>query len=123
MLRRIKWVDTIPDAVDLDGQVTGAGLNLTSTLNITKKDVGRFAFTYGKGIQNYMNDSPVDVGIELNPGGGPRRPIRGVALPITAMVAFLDHNWNKRFSTAIGYSFQDIDNSNGQTADAFHRGH
>ena len=70
-----------------------------------------------------MNDSPVDVGIELNPGGGPRRPIRGVALPITAMLAFLDHTWNKSFSTTVGYSFQDIDNSNGQLANAFHRGH
>jgi len=39
------------------------------------------------------------------------------------MVAFLDHNWNKKFSTAIGYSFMDVDNSNGQAPDAYHRGH
>jgi hypothetical protein len=123
MLRRIKWVDTIDDTVDLGGQATSYGVNLTSNLKFSKNDTGRFAFTYGKGIENYMNDSPVDVGIELNPGGGPRRPIRGVALPITAMVAFLDHNWNKRFSSSVGYSFQSIDNSNGQAANAFHRGH
>ena len=123
MLRRIKWVDTIDDAVDLDGQVTSAGVNLTSNLKFSKNDIGRFAFTYGKGIENYMNDSPVDVGIELNPGGGARRPIRGRALPITAMVAFLDHTFNKRFSSSVGYSFQSIDNSNGQAATAFHRGH
>jgi len=123
IVRRIRWVDTIADNVDLDGRVTGAGLNLTNTLKFSKNDTGRFAFTYGKGIENYMNDSPVDVGIALNPGGGPRRPIVGVALPITAMVAFLDHNWNKKFSTAAGYSFQNIDNSNGQAANAFHRGH
>ena len=123
MLRRIKWVDTLDDNVDLGGQATSAGVNLTSNLKFSKNDTGRFAFTYGKGIENYMNDSPVDVGIELNPGGGPRRPIRGVALPITAMVAFLDHNFNKRFSSSIGYSYQSIDNSNGQAANAFHRGH
>lgn len=123
MLRRIKWVDTINDNVDLDGQATSGGVNLTSALNFGKNDVGRFAFTWGKGIQNYMNDSPVDVGIELNPGGGPRRPIIGVALPITAMVAFLDHTWNKKFSTSIGYSFQNNENSNGQNPSAFHRGH
>jgi len=123
MLRRIKWVDTIADNVDLDGQVTSAGVNLTSNLNFSKNDIGRFAFTYGKGIENYMNDSPVDVGIALNPGGGPRRPIKGVALPITAMVAFLDHNWTKKFSSSVGYSFQSIQNSNGQEASAFHRGH
>jgi hypothetical protein len=123
MLRRLKWVDTINDNVDLDGTEIGAGINLTSNLKFTENDTGRFAFVFGQGIQNYMNDAPVDVGIELTPGGDPRRPIKGVALPMWSMVAFLDHNWNKRFSTAIGYSMLDIDNSNGQAADAFHRGH
>lgn len=123
MIRRIKWVDTIQDNVDLDGSEIGAGLNLTSNLKFTPNDTGRFAFVFGQGIQNYMNDAPVDIGIELTPGGDPRRPIKGVALPMWSMVAFLDHNWNKRFSTAIGYSFMDIDNSNGQAPDAYHRGH
>ncbi|HEV8137318.1 MAG TPA: DcaP family trimeric outer membrane transporter [Pyrinomonadaceae bacterium] len=123
MLRRIKWVDTINDNVDLGGSEIGAGLNLTSNLKFGQKDTGRFAFVFGQGIQNYMNDAPVDIGIELTPGGDPRRPIKGVALPMYSLVAFLDHNWNKRFSTAVGYSMLDIDNSNGQTPDAFHRGH
>src|ERR1044072_8590119 len=122
MLRRIKWVDTTDDAFDLGGTEVGAGMNITSNLKFTPNDAGRFAFVFGQGIQNYMNDAPVDVGIELTPGD-PRRPIKGVALPMWSMVGFLDDNWNKRFSTAIGYSFMDIDNSNGQTADAFHRGH
>ena len=123
MIRRIKWVDTVNDQFDLGGSEVGAGLNLTSNLKFTPNDTGRFAFVFGQGIQNYMNDAPVDVGIEITPNGDPRRPIRGVALPMWSMVAFLDHNWNKRFSTAVGYSFLDIDNSNGQAPDAFHRGH
>ena len=123
MVRRIKWVDTTNDAFDLGGSAVGAGLNLTSNLKFTKNDTGRLAFVYGQGIQNYMNDAPVDVGIELTPGGDPRRPVKGVALPMWSMVAFLDHNWNKRFSSAIGYSMLSIDNSNGQAPDAFHRGH
>ena len=123
MLRRIKWVDTTNDQFDLDGTEVGAGLNFTSNVKFTANDTGRFAFVFGQGIQNYMNDAPVDVGIELTPGGDPRRPITGVALPMWSMVAFLDHNWNKRFSTAIGYSMLDIDNSNGQSANAFRRGH
>ena len=123
MIRRIKWVDTTPDQFDLGGSEIGAGLNLTSNLKFTPNNTGRFAFVFGQGIQNYMNDAPVDVGIELTPGGDPRRPIKGVALPMWSMVAFLDHNWNKRFSTAVGYSFMDIDNSNGQSPDAYHRGH
>lgn len=123
MLRRIKWVDTTNDAFDLGGSEVGAGLNLTSNLKFTENDTGRFAFVFGQGIQNYMNDAPVDVGIELTPGGDPRRPITGVALPMWSMVAFLDHNWNKRFSTAVGYSSLTIDNSNGQAPDAFRKGH
>ncbi|HEX7334420.1 MAG TPA: DcaP family trimeric outer membrane transporter [Pyrinomonadaceae bacterium] len=123
MLRRIKWVDTTNDAFDLGGTEVGAGINLTSNVKFTPNDTGRFAFVFGQGIQNYMNDAPVDVGIELTPGGDPRRPITGVALPMWSMVAFLDHNWNKRFSTAVGYSMLDIDNSNGQAPNAFRRGH
>lgn len=123
MLRRIKWVDTLDDQFDLDGTEVGAGLNLSTNLKFTENDTGRFAFVFGQGIQNYMNDAPVDVGIELTPGGDPRRPITGVALPMYSLVAFLDHNWNKRFSTAVGYSMLSVDNSNGQAPNAFHRGH
>ena len=122
MVRRIKWVDTNKnDQFDLSGSEVGAGLNFTSNVKFTKNDTGRFAFVFGQGIQNYMNDAPVDIGIEIT--GDPTRPITGVALPMWSLVAFLDHNWNKKFSTAAGYSFLDIDNSNGQNANAFHRGH
>ena len=128
ILRRIKWVDTnTADEFDLSGQATSAGINISSNLNFTKKDVGRFSLVYGNGIQNYMNDAPVDIGIEVrspapSPGSG-IAPIEGVALPVTGVVAFLDHTWNKRFSTSVGYSMVNIQNSNGQTADAYHRGH
>jgi hypothetical protein len=45
-----------------------------------------------------------------------------VALPVTGLVGFFDINWNEKFSTAIGYSSIDIDNSDGQTNDAFKKG-
>jgi hypothetical protein len=123
MIRRIKWVDLTNDDVDLDGSEIGAGINLTSNLKFNENNTGRFAFVFGQGIQNYMNDAAEDVGIELTPGGDPRRPITGVALPMYSLVAFLDHNWNKRFSTAIGYSMLNVDNSNGQAPNAYRRGH
>jgi hypothetical protein len=40
-----------------------------------------------------------------------------------SFIAYLDHNWSKRFSSSIGYSMMDIDNSNGQAGDAYRRGH
>jgi len=123
VLREIKWVDTVDDGFDLGGRATGAGISLTSGLNFGEKDKGKFSFVYGHGIQNYMNDAPVDVGIALTRTGDPRRPITGEALPMYAVMAYLDHTWNKRFTSSIGYSMLNISNSDGQTPDAFRRGH
>ena len=68
MLRQIKWDDVLDDQFDLSGDATGWGLNLSSNLKAGKSDVIRLQFVYGEGIQNYMNDSPVDIGIVNNPG-------------------------------------------------------
>ena len=122
VVRHMKWVDTNDDQFDLSGSATGAGISISSGLNFGKKDVGKFSYTYGHGIQNYMNDAPVDVGVVPNPGNA-RTPVTGKALPMWAWMAYLDHTWNKRFSSSIGYSMLDISNSEGQTADAFRRGH
>ena len=65
---------------------------------------------------------PVDIGI-VNNFGDPARPILGKTIPITGLVLFLDHTWNERFSSAIGYSRQDNDNREAQSPDAFRRGH
>jgi hypothetical protein len=122
MLREIKWDDLLQDQFDLSGSGTGWGLNLSSNLNATKNDVVRLQLVVGSGIQNYMNDSPVDVGIEANPGNAVT-PVVGKPIPIVGIVAFVDHKWNDSYSTAVGYSFQDNDNTNGQAPDAFRRGH
>ena len=37
-------------------------------------------------------------------------------------MAFLDSNWTPKWSTTVGYSMVDIDNSDGQTADAYNKG-
>jgi len=100
----------------------GWGLNLSTNLNLgkNKKTVFRGAVVYGEGIQNYMNDAPVDIGIKKNPGNIVT-PVKGVALPLLGVTAFIDHNWNEKFSTAIGYSMIDIDNSDGQAASSFQK--
>ena len=66
MLRRINWDDTLDDAFDLSGDATGWGWNVSSNLKAGASDVLRLQFTVGEGIQNEMNDSPVDIGIENN---------------------------------------------------------
>ena len=118
LVRHIAWEDQGTDAFALSGDATGWGLNLSSNLNLGKNDVVRLQGMYGEGVENYMNDAPADVGIE-NQSGNPIAPIKGVALPVTGVVAFLDHTWSTKFTTAIGYSMVDIDNAARQAPDAF----
>ena len=122
ILRRIEWDDAIADSLDLSGGVTGWGLNVSSNIKVGENNVVRASVVYGEGVENYMNDAPADIGIQNNPGNV-TTPIEGVALPVLGIVAFLDHNWNKKYSTSVGYSMVDIDNSDAQAASAYHRGH
>jgi DcaP outer membrane protein len=122
ILRLIKWDDVDDDGLDLSGDATGWGINLSSNLKAGKSDVIRLQFVFGEGIQNYMNDSPVDIGI-VNNFDNPVTPILGEPIPLVGIVAFLDHTWNEKFSTAVGYSWQENDNTEAQAADAFRTGH
>lgn len=121
MIRKISYDDTLDDQFDLSGSVTGWGWTLSSNLNLGSKDVLRLMYVVGEGIQNYFNDAPVDVAVKSNPGN-PRTPIVGEALPVTGLTFYLDHNWSTRYSTAVGYSRVDVDNSNGQAPDAYKSG-
>ena len=118
-LRYIAYDDLLPnDQFDLNGHVWGWGLSVSSNVKATPNDVLRLQAIYGEGIQNYFNDAPVDVGAKANPGN-PVTPVVGEALPIFGVVAYLDHNWSSKWTTAVGYSRVDIDNSNLQTPRAF----
>ena len=121
MLRLIKYDDVLDDRFDLSGSATGWGVNLSSNLKAGKSDTIRLQFVFGEGIQNYMNDSPVDVGVVNNPGNAVT-PIRGETIPILGLVAFVDHTWNAKYSSTFGYSWQDNDNTAQQAPNAFHVG-
>lgn len=122
MLRKIEWVDQNNNpAYDLSGDAVGWGLNFSTNLKLGKTTVFRGQYVFGEGIENYMNDAPADIGIENN-FSNPRKPIIGVALPVQGLVAFIDHNWSSKFSSAIGYSSVSIDNAEASADDAFKRG-
>ena len=121
IVRYIKWEDQGTDAFDLSGDAVGWGIHGSSNVKIGEQNVARLSVVYGEGVQNYMNDAPADVGIEPNPGD-PVAPVKGVTLPMLGVVAFLDHTWNEKFSSSVGYSLIDIDNSELQSASAFKRG-
>lgn len=122
IFRKISWVDTGNTASAVPGRdVLGWGINMSSNLEISKKAILRLQVVYGEGIQNYMNDAPIDVSIKNT--GDPNRPIEGVPLPVLGVVSFLDHSWSERFTSSIGYSLANIDNSNAEKASDFHQGH
>jgi len=121
IFRKISWVDTSPMPPNLSNTVYGGGVNVSSNLKFTSRDVAKLSVVYGQGVENYMNDAPVDVGIQktLNPAN----PIKGVALPVLGVVSFIDHTWSPRFSTSAGYSMVNIQNANGDLPSAYHQGH
>jgi hypothetical protein len=122
IVRMIKWDDILVDRFDLSGDATGWGFNFSSNIKIGAADTARLQFAFGEGIENYMNDSPVDVGVVPNPGNTVT-PVVGEPLAVIGVVAFLDHKWNDEFSTSVGYSLADHDNTEAQAPTAYKRGH
>jgi len=127
ILRYMKWEDAGADQVDLSGDAVGWGINASSNLKFGQGDVARLQVVYGEGIENYMNDAPADVAIQsksgVQPAAAAEANVEGKALPVLGVVAFLDHNWTKKLSSSVGYSMINIDNTDGQRASDFHRGH
>jgi hypothetical protein len=121
ILRYIEWEDLGTDQYDLSGDATGWGLNLSSNLKFGDSSTLRLAVVYGEGIQNYMNDATVDIAIETDPGNA-ISPIKGVALPMLGITAFLDHNWSDEWSTSVGFSTMDNDNTDGQSDSSYASG-
>lgn len=121
MLGQMKWDDLLDDQFDLSGSAARWGLNFSSNVKLGARTTLRGQLVYGEGIQNYMNDAPVDIGIVRNPGDA-RTPITGEAIPLLGTVLFVDHNWNDKWSTAAGYSSTAIDNLEGQEATAYRLG-
>lgn len=121
ILRKIEWKDlNKDDTYDFSGGTTGWGINLSSNFKLGPH-VFRGSVVYGEGIQNYMNDASVDIGLKET-FQNPSRPVQGTALPMLGVVAFLDLNWSDKWTSTVGYSLLDMDNSNGQSADAFGKG-
>jgi hypothetical protein len=121
IVRDIRWDQVPADTFDLSGHVTGWGTSLSSNIKFLGQDVIRLQFNYGAGVENYFNDAPIDVGAKLNLANR-RTPLTGEALPIFGTSMYLDHYWNPRVTTAIGWSMVNIDNSDAQAVTAYHNG-
>jgi DcaP outer membrane protein len=118
---KMSWDDLLDDGLELGGSAARWGLNFTSNIKFGDSSTLRLGYAFGEGVQNYWNDAPVDVGIVRNPGNAVT-PFKGEAIPIQGSVIFLDHNWNPKWSSSVGYSHTSIDNTDGQADDAYKLG-
>jgi len=121
VIRKIEWVDQGNQPYDLSGSAVGWGFNLSTNLKLGANDVLIGQFITGRGIQNLMNDAPTDIGIQ-NDFGNTNAPVKGVALPLLSFETYLNHQWNEKFSSVLGYSAIITKNSDGQHPDAFREG-
>jgi len=120
---------TDPDALDFcpsgnaevvyDDNDFGWGVNLTSVINVLEKDAIRAGLVYGEGIASYMNDGGMDAGPDRAVGND---GVQVEAVELTGVSLYYDHWWNDQYSSAIGYSFTEVDNTAGQTPDTFKKG-
>ena len=121
MLRKLSFDDNLVDKFDLSDSVTGWGWTVSSNVKFGDSNTLRLMYVVGAGIQNYFNDAPIDVAVKSNPGNVVT-PVVGEALGITGITIYLDHNWSSHYSTAIGYSRVDVDNSDLQTPNSYKNG-
>ena len=120
IVRKIGWVDTSGNPVNLGASVVGWGVNTTSNLNLSKTmSQSWHLFTVPALRITWTTHRWMSV-FRINRTR--RIPIKGVALPVLGVVAFLDHSWNKHFTSSVGYSLVDIQNSNAQKPADFHQG-
>jgi hypothetical protein len=121
-LRYLAFDDLLPnDAFNLSGHDWGWGVTASSNVKLGKSDVLHLQIIDGAGVENYFNDAPIDVGVKKQPGNTVT-PVTGEALGDFGLHLFLDHTWNDRFTSAIGYSRVDISNSDGQAPNAYKTG-
>jgi hypothetical protein len=107
------------------GHEVGWGVNLTSNIKSVGDDLVHLGLAYGHGIASYMNDGGVDLAPTCSIdalGTCLVGTIKAKAAPLLGVTAFYDHYWMNGFSTSIGYSQTHLDNTNGQTPEAFQTG-
>jgi hypothetical protein len=101
------------------GSETGWGINVASVINVLEKDAIRLQLVYGEGIASYMNDGGMDLAPRAVYEDETLVDVVAETVPLMGVVAYYDHWWSSKWSSSIGYSFTEVDNTNFQDATAF----
>lgn len=124
ILRRIGYDTRGTEDNEPDGQETGWGINATSSIIFNPVTL-RLGVVYGRGIATYMNDGGMDLAPSVSVVAQPPDLIlipEAEAVKLLGVSAYADINWTKNWTSALGYSFTKVDNTNFQEATAFHKG-
>lgn len=120
LMRRVWYDDLVDGAVDVSGDVRGWGVTASAVCGFGERNALRVQYLVGEGIENYLNDSTVDLGVR--PTGDPARPIEDEVLPVQSFTAYVEYYWAARWGAVAGFSWVDVDNAEGQLPDAFSKG-
>jgi hypothetical protein len=132
ILRKISF--ETPDQPDNrpKGDELGWGLNGTGSFKFADMATFRGGIVYGEGIASYMNDGGMDLAPSATPVAVPPifppPPIQeflvleAKPVPLLGLSAYVDLNWTKEFTSSVGYSQTEVDNTNFQTGDTFKKG-
>jgi hypothetical protein len=105
----------------IEGSETGWGINVGSVINVLEKDAIRLQVVYGEGIASYMNDGGMDLAPSASFDQETVTELEAEAVPLTGVLAYYDHWWSDKWSSSIGYSFTEVDNTNFQDPGAFQK--
>ena len=97
---------------------TGWGVDVTASIKIGARDKILAGVVTGAGIATYMNDG----GVDMAPTTAVVATTQAQAVDLTGVSAYFDHYWNSKWSSSIGYSYDEVDNLGGQAGNAFKRG-
>jgi len=118
LLRQVGYQSTLTPEGNPSGHKTGYGLNLTGALKVFGKDQLNAGIVWGKAIASYMNDG----GVDLAPGPISLGSTSAEAVQSIGWLAYYNHVWSEQWSSTIGVSQHQQDNTAGQAATAFKRG-
>ncbi|ARN75139.1 DcaP family trimeric outer membrane transporter [Oceanicoccus sagamiensis] len=105
------------DTNDTDEEF-GWGINASTSIKMLENDRLKLQVVYGEGIGNYMNDG----GVDIAPDSADITTTGVEAVEMIGVVAYYDHYWSKQWSTSIGYSFNEIDTTEGQADNEYEKG-
>ena len=124
ILRRLGYETLGTENNEPRGHKTGWGVNLGTSLNVSLATL-RLGAVYGRGIASYMNDGGMDFGPNVAVIPEPPSLVlvpSAEAVKLFGWTSYVDLNWSKQWTSSIGYSFDRVENTNFQTATAFHKG-